>query len=858
MRNFTKNSKQKWAIFLLLAYMLPLLFLGLSPPIHAEETEVGSGPSLTLPQEGEEDTEEQTEDTEDTEEQTEDTEEQTEDTEADTEQDDSVPTLSPEDSGENTAANVPTLFSQALPYGMVRIHLPEDYTYTVTIIARYYLNGVQAYAPNISGQTINLPNGTVVSSLNYGIDTDPSSGMGNSIHYVTIENLSGGQAYFIPNILTYDMADVSYSEYDTVVYELSAVSKDSPSLVEFKLNPQEIAGDFEAPLTGTDLSGLGGKSYTNFVATVTEDLPQQVTTDTFTSIGGQYSLLYLLNHYNVVSFGNIESSHIIGPIIALGEAKRNANEISSNVLVFSERSKGISSYVGILNSASYDTSLSGANLRYFYDFEEKTFTDGTQIPKFYIPQTGYAVTQNGTTTVREYVSNGTNLFLSPNYDGQVGAVWQNDDFIDETQLESAITQGISTLQTNGSIAGTVLGHRTVDNDDVELTKTVTILDKDGQKTGTSTINNALTIEYGYHYTVLNATKPENIILDFGDKFFYGTSSDGTPTSITFKGGSLLTGSGYILFPNIYIKDAKFEDPYLLPTPTQGRDGEYSDLGNKVIWDLSVFTNNIAFAGSGINVVGHMVAPNTSIYAYESSQNSNGNWTTTGNLSGGNVNGALIAQNVYSGSMEIHLWPYMDSKERDEYYNSTSLAVQGTKTTNTSYFVDGFEFVLEASSGNDTEGYTMPNNTTATSSDTGSFAFDSIGFKKDGTYVFTVTETQSSTNYPYLGFTFDNRTYTVTVVVTSDTVSDDDSVTTTYSIDSVTVTVDDDTTPTPPTVGEDGKYDTSKSILFLNSYEVTELPETGGEGTTRYTIVAIAMMAVAVCIYKKQYFYESER
>ncbi|MFI3255489.1 MAG: LPXTG cell wall anchor domain-containing protein, partial [Eubacteriales bacterium] len=753
----------------------------------------------------------------------------------------------------------PSTHSAANPYGMARIHLPDGtVTYTVTIIARYYKNNTQVTAPNVYGMNIHLPNGNVVSSLNYGIDTDPANNMLNAIHYITINNLSGDQAYFIPNILTYVDDITADSIYDTVTYELSAFSFNNPTAVEFKAGIQEVLGQYDTPLVaGGTLSNLGGKDYTNFVATVTEDLPQQTTDDTFKSIGGEYNLLYLLNHYNVVSFGNVESSHIIGPIIALGEAKRNANEISSNVLVFSERSKGVSSYVGIFNAASYNASLPGANARYFYDFEEKTFTSGSDIPMLYIPQTGYSVVQNGTTSILEYVSNGTNLFLSPNYDGEVGAVLQNDNFISSSDLKTGVDQGISTLQSNGSIAGSVLGHRTVDVSNVAAKTTVTTLDDHGNITGTATIDNALTIEHGYHYTVSSGTKPENIILDFGNQFFYGSSSDSTPTSITLKGGSLITGSGFILFPNIYIKDALHTNPYLLPTPDQGKDGEYSDLGNKVIWDLSVFTNNIAFAGSGINVVGHMVAPNTNIYAYESSKNASNVWTVSQAFCGGNVNGALIAQNVYSGSMEIHLWPYMDSKEREEHYNNTSLTLAGTKTTNTGYFVDGFQFVLQASSG-DTDGYTMPSDSTASSGSDGSFEFGSIAFKKDGTYVFTVTETQSSINYPYLGFVFDTRTYTVTVVVGKTVENTDTDTTTTYTIDSVTVSVNSGTSPTPPTTDTDGNYDTSASIIFLNTYEVTELPDTGGSGTSTYILCGLSMMAVAIILRKRIYFKKVRR
>ena len=42
-------------------------------------------------------------------------------------------------------------------------------------------------------------------------------------------------------------------------------------------------------------------------------------TDTFTSNGGEYTLEYIFNKYNVFSFGDATGVHIVGPVAAKGK-----------------------------------------------------------------------------------------------------------------------------------------------------------------------------------------------------------------------------------------------------------------------------------------------------------------------------------------------------------------------------------------------------------------------------------------------------------------------------------------------------------------------------------------------------------
>lgn len=101
---------------------------------------------------------------------------------------------------------------------------------------------------------------------------------------------------------------------------------------------------------------------------------------------------------------------------------------------------------------------------------------------------------------------------------------------------------------------------------------------------------------------------------------------------------------------------------------------------------------------------------------------------------------------------------------DNKYNpeETSALIFGSKKLESDHKqleADEFEFVITAI----TEGAPMPKETTVKNTDTGVFQFDSITFKKVGTYKYEITEKNLGKN----GYTYDDAKFTVTVTVEDD-------------------------------------------------------------------------------------------
>ncbi len=220
---------------------------------------------------------------------------------------------------------------------------------------------------------------------------------------------------------------------------------------------------------------------------ITSDADRMID-DTFLTLGGEYSILYMLNNYNVVSLDNIESTHIVGPIIAVDIAQRtqenvivaydydattnqsnvlntttvganpDSTDTTTNYLAASDYANGISSYVGTLVTAGSNDS-SAFVLNYGFEYEQTGFI----APYFYTNTTGVSTgyTQSilavGTTDIRDniHLADGSAdgaLYVSPNYSGQQYSYQSNDStgFIDVAALTAAMEGGSDAILENGT------------------------------------------------------------------------------------------------------------------------------------------------------------------------------------------------------------------------------------------------------------------------------------------------------------------------------------------------------------------------------------------------------------------------
>ncbi|MGL5351977.1 MAG: hypothetical protein ACRDA5_01480, partial [Clostridium sp.] len=84
-----------------------------------------------------------------------------------------------------------------------------------------------------------------------------------------------------------------------------------------------------------------------------EENNKKPTTDTFTSLGGSYSIDYILRNYGVFSFKDITGSHVVGPLVAKEKVYKtdpNGNSVEpiNDSLIVSDLSNNVLSYVGVV------------------------------------------------------------------------------------------------------------------------------------------------------------------------------------------------------------------------------------------------------------------------------------------------------------------------------------------------------------------------------------------------------------------------------------------------------------------------------------------------------------------------------
>lgn len=493
------------------------------------------------------------------------------------------------------------------------------------------------------------------------------------------------------------------------------------------------------------------------------DVSQAVTTDKLNT----YSIIYMLNNYNVVSLDDIESTHIVGPIITQNMARRTTNSVSEagiwdlnynpgGALAAADYSRGMPSYAGNLVGYGSTTAPNGAGIKnsslqlnYAFDLTEDS-SGKFSAPNFYTRENHIGSSEpisifqiySGISPL-DFVSTNDCIFLSPNNYGSPGIILQNDDYIDFTSLKNQLISDCNAIYNNGNAEGVA---SSVIYEFNAATKTVTDSSGalDNTKYGAYTTTNGsvgLNIGAGQSWRITDATNLEAVNIILPDDYDYFGNPYIAPTTINFTGSEInpttINGNTHSQLPYTLINGSEF-------TATTGIDGEYSEVGNKIIWNLpNVVTtgesNRLVTVGHGQNIAGHLIAPQAEFWNYDENQN----WE------GGNINGAVITQSFYSGVMEMHMWPYSGyalPNEEDTTPEIVYLGVKASKTVDSFAPDESYDFVLNIDrtqhldagipEGIGNTHFPISATSHATS---GAISFSTLIFNKSGTYHFTVCE-----------------------------------------------------------------------------------------------------------------------
>lgn len=736
-------------------------------------------------------------------------------------------------------------------YGMIRFQVPNDgdssFSYDLRVEARFYQNnGTQVPAPNTHSLGLYLNSGNLNRTVSFLVDAD--NGQSGYLLYADLSNLNSNTAYLFPNVVTSMITPVSpyHNAFDYVEITLTVSSMTYPQKVTFSGgNTQKIAPQWDTPINPGDGGLTGSHQYTNFVG-VLAGWTTSPTFHTFEVEGGGYTFSNLLNNYNTVSFSSFQGTHVIGPLVSLDYAARtgygaeyagsklatvtnNTGSTASNTgrLVINDYSHGVSSFVGEILRDSTTPEESMLNINYGID----TTPSGnpsydpnfdTDLPPLYTKLDGLSVFTAGTLNDPiEYVaptSGDTSAFISPNNKGRNALVLQNNNYVVENTMVSMVQTASDHLYSDGVIPGET--SRASKMILIDLANAPQSTDFYTLSAGDGT-NVNLTLYYGNSYVISNSASKVLISIDLittqTDKntasgFVYGQDFDNTPTTINFSSNALpygtRNGESHRIFPQIKMNGSQL-------TVSNGYGGEYYDQGNKIIWNLPNTTGKIAFRTVGENIPGHFIAPQGDIRNYSGDTKENATW------SGGNINGMMIGNSIHIGAMELHMWPYLTEVERA----GVTVELPGVKTI-TGGSPDGWQFTISSAASNDFK----ITETTVTSADIGEFSFQ-IAFTEAGTYTFKVVEEQIDPNNALAGVTFDKSEYTVEYLIEDNGAN--------------TLEVAAGYPKITQTLGSDGSsVGSNTTLLFHNSYGVTELPDTGGRGTASFVLVGMGMMALA--------------
>lgn len=509
----------------------------------------------------------------------------------------------------------------------------------------------------------------------------------------------------------------------------------------------------------------------NFTDKVSETIYKNPTDDTFETIVGKYSLKNILTNYNIFSFNDVQSKHIVGPVIAKNKAyatyEYGNHETSNEQLIVSDYSKSIPSYIGIIDKIKNENKSTVA-LNYGFDFNHNI---NFKSPNLYINLSNNDIKKEvGTEEIYYVVSNGEN-YKSPNNGGR-SPILQNDKFLDFEKVKNSIVKESSNLLSNKYNVEISLKEQTnpkkyeieADTGYLELDAGGNYLIKDASRLRVVDIKypqgyDPITKPYPYN-TVINISG--NKLVKSGESFkSKNVTTQGKPDYyINEKTYGKIDNKDHFFFPMVLVNGEKFNGT------KPGEGGEYSDNGNSVVWNMpNIETNdneNRVTMHSETDILGHIVAPNAEFWNYREDAGK-----VTWN--GGNNNGCAIVKSWHGGYMESHMWPYGEGEIGEPIDPDVDIFIKGKKEiqgfSESEIYMKDFKFKLDMFEGEEVpEGILSKNIPQTVTQKDGNIEFLPITFNKEGIYYFRIKEVIPEDNDDVV---YDKSEYKVCITVNKD-------------------------------------------------------------------------------------------
>ncbi|MGL4106835.1 collagen-binding domain-containing protein [Clostridium sp. LP20] len=547
------------------------------------------------------------------------------------------------------------------------------------------------------------------------------------------------------------------------------------------------------------------------------------TNDTFTSLGGSYTIKHILKNYNIFAFDDIEGTHVVGPIVTKNKAYRTSGYgIGVNsTFIASDYSKGVPSYVGILEPI-INSDKATVNFNYGFDFKKNpSFKE----PNLYISSFN-DLEKNQNSGKHTVYSKDGKAFTGPSNSGY-GPIFQNDNFINFEDARSKILNESSNL---ASRPDSIEVSPEADTGYLKIDAGKSYLIKDASKL------RLVDIQYpaGYdpvknHYpypTIINIVddtlamsgitfKEKNIIAPDGTSFYVGKQTL-----------NKIEGKDHQFFPALCVNGKLFNGGQ-----GAGEGFEYGD-DNGVIWNMpNIKTKNGGYrvvTDGNYDILGHIIAPNAEIWNYSEKSPGQVTW------SGGNMNGCAIVDAWHGGTRESHMWP-LALTDIDPPIKKDLLLV-GKKNFSGGNLKDyNFKFTLGL-----LDGGSIPDGVvnkdipqTVSSKEDGSIEFLPITFNKEGSYTFNIKEVIDEKIDKEI--IYDKSEYKVDVTVKKN------AETNTFDITYIITKIKDSN-------GELlYKPETVDILIFNNSKPGYMLPATGGIGNMVFIIIGTAMILISISV-----------
>ncbi|MFI3210841.1 MAG: SpaA isopeptide-forming pilin-related protein, partial [Peptostreptococcaceae bacterium] len=355
---------------------------------------------------------------------------------------------------------------------------------------------------------------------------------------------------------------------------------------------------------------------------------------------------------------------------SVGSVSGNSGFGGTGVLIASDYSNGISSYVGNLLENKINVSSFNIN----YDFENQIDENGNLVldenpkPNLYTKLTGNTVTvekeADNITDNYYFYSNG-NKIVGPNNYGK-SPIMTNDNYIDFDLAKKDIIESASKL---------------IEGPTIEFPEETEKLKQGYNHIVKPDENGYLKLQVGYDYIIKDSDKLNIIDLIYPEGYDPKTRPYPVPTHINIVGDSLpISGqnfNGFDLQPYGWLGERRLGQingeyfqfmPIIfvdsMPFNAGGGQGEGSEFGyiNNIVFNLpNIKTDN---GGHKVNLrdlisgfLGHIIAPNAEFYMYD---------RANGQIVGGDMNGSAIVDSWHSGEVEVHMWPYQPQDNKIEF------------------------------------------------------------------------------------------------------------------------------------------------------------------------------------------------